>query len=108
MDIIKGFFEKIRKRFFPKYKTKKELRKTIRSLEMCNMSQTMIKVEREVIAIKSSIVIDEKGTPVEILKQQLRRQLTEHLEPCIEYDIQDSTQTRDKIMTAKVYVTLKK
>lgn len=99
MDIIK--------KLFPNYKSKAELWREISFLNGLGSHQ-FIQIDRDIIKIGAQVQIDDCGTPTDVLKRMLRRELSEQLEPCIEYDVMDSEGFPHKYLIGTVYVSVKK
>ena len=102
---MKDWLIKIIRKQFPKYETKKGLRKKIKWLECQNLQNLQVHtVERDVIKLTSVLEFGRLDAPIEHLKKEIRRRLADKLENFIEYNVEDSVNANSKRLTAVVYI----
>lgn len=78
-------------KLFKNFKTKRQLREEIAMLKgMLTPTKPQIHtVERDVETVRSCVLLEE-NMPVEFAKEMIARQMSEYLQPLIEYDVEDS------------------
>lgn len=86
-------------KLFRKFKTKRQLREEIAMLKTIKPQIHII--ERDVEPVRSCVLLEE-NMPVEYAKEMIARQMAEHLQPLIEYDVEDSR--IGKKLTGTLYV----
>lgn len=74
-------------KLFRNFKTKRQLRKEMAILEA--MKPQIHIIERDVEPVRSCILL-EQDMPVEYAKEMIARQLADHLQNFIDYDVEDS------------------
>ena len=105
------------KKLFPDYESKSEMKsrleKQISYLEGFNRS-AYVQIERDVIQVGASIEIGEReilgGVPMDIIKEQLLRKLSQEMKQFVEFDVNDCPDyaRMSKVITGKIYVSCKK
>lgn len=100
-------------KFFKNFKTKRQLREEIKSLEfMLHRPQPINFVEREVQKVSSCMELSryEIEVPTEVIKKEILHKIADELEPFVEWDIEDISGKNHygKIIRANVYLAKRK
>ena len=100
-------------KFFKDFQTKRQLRKENERLKsILHRPQPIQFVEREVQKISSCIELREMelDVPIEIIKKRILHNITDGLEPFVEWDIEDSSDKNHygKIVKGNIYLAKRK
>lgn len=100
-------------KFFKDFQTKRQLREENERLKsILHRPQPIQFVEREVQKISSCIELREMelDVPIEIIKKRILHNITDELEPFVEWDIEDSSDKNHygKIIKGNIYLAKRK
>lgn len=107
--------DKLLKKVFKDYKSKRELREEIVKLNtmlLCNSQVPVIQIERDIAIIRRAVTLDALNSPpIEYIKKECARRMVEEVESLIEWDIEDDpcqSYTGNRILIGRLFISTKR